>query len=79
MIISQIDQDGNGFIDFGEFLELVAPKIIANRSERAYLEAFKVMDDSDDGLINKEELMRANYISQAKLSERELDQILAYV
>lgn len=37
------------------------------------------MDDSDDGLINKEELMRANYISQAKLTERELDQILAYV
>lgn len=37
------------------------------------------MDDSDDGLLSKEELMRANYISQAKLSDRELDQILAYV
>ncbi len=47
----------------------MAPKIIANRSERVYLEAFKVIDDSDDGLISKEELMRANYISKANLSE----------
>jgi Ca2+-binding EF-hand superfamily protein len=37
------------------------------------------MDDTDDGLINKEELMRANCISQAGLSERELDQIISYV
>jgi Ca2+-binding EF-hand superfamily protein len=37
------------------------------------------MDDSDDGLINKEELMRANYISQAQLTEREIDQIITYV
>lgn len=79
MIISQIDQDGNGFIDFHEFLELVAPKIIANRSERVYLEAFKVMDDSDDGLISKEELQRANFIAKAHLTEREIDQIIAYV
>ena len=46
----------------------MAPKIIANRSERVYLEAFKVIDDSDDGLLNKEELMRANYISKAGMS-----------
>lgn len=44
-----------------------------------YLEAFKVMDDSDDGLISKEELMRANYISKANLSESEIEQILSYV
>lgn len=37
------------------------------------------MDDSDDGLINKEELQRANFISQAQLSEREIDQIIGYV
>lgn len=37
------------------------------------------MDDSDDGLINKEELMRANYICKARLTERQIDQILAYV
>jgi Ca2+-binding EF-hand superfamily protein len=37
------------------------------------------MDDSDDGLISKEELMRANYISKANLSESEIEQILSYV
>ena len=57
----------------------MAPKIIANRSERVYLEAFKVIDDSDDGLISKEELQRANYISRANLSEHEMEQILNYV
>lgn len=69
-IVNEIDKDGNGLIDFNEFLELVAPKIISNRSERLYLEAFKIMDDSDDGIISKEELMRANYISNAGMSER---------
>ena len=48
-------------------------------SERVYLSAFKIFDESDDGLINKEELLRANFISKAKLSEEEIDQILAYV
>lgn len=57
----------------------MAPKIISNRSERVYLEAFKVIDDSDDGLISKEELLRANYISNAQLSEQEIDEILGYV
>ena len=79
MIVKQVDQDGNGFIDFEEFLELVAPKIIANRSERLYLEAFKIIDDSDDGLISKEELQRANHISKAGLKEEEIEQILTYV
>jgi calmodulin len=78
-IVGEIDRDGNGLIDFTEFLELVAPKIIANRSERAYLEAFKIVDDSDDGLINLEELMRANIISQAGLTETQLRQIVDYV
>lgn len=30
-------------------------------------------------MINKEELLRANYISQANLSDQEIDQILNYV
>ena len=77
--IAETDYLRNGFIDFNEFLQLVAPKIIANRSERVYLEAFKVIDDSDDGLLSKEELMRANYISKAGISEEQIDQILTYV
>lgn len=60
-------------------MELVAPKIIANRSERVYLEAFKIFDESDDGFINKEELMRANFIAKARLTEEDIDQILGYV
>jgi Ca2+-binding EF-hand superfamily protein len=35
--MKEFDIDGNGYINYNEFLELAAPKIIANRSERVYL------------------------------------------
>jgi Ca2+-binding EF-hand superfamily protein len=37
------------------------------------------MDDADDGVIDKEELLRANFITGAGLSEKEIDAILLYV
>lgn len=57
----------------------MAPKIIANRSERIYLEAFKMIDEADDGVLDKEELMRANHISRAGLTELEIEDIINYV
>ena len=43
--ILQVDADGNGTIDFPEFLTLMARKMKDTDSEEEILEAFKVKSD----------------------------------
>lgn len=50
-----------------------------NRSDKAYVEAFKIIDENEDGTIDKEELKRANLITGAGLSEEDIDAIMKYV
>jgi len=41
-VVAQVDADGNGTIDFPEFLTLMARKMKDTDSEEEILEAFKV-------------------------------------
>lgn len=50
-----------------------------NRSDKPYVEAFKIIDDNEDGVLDKEELKRANLISGAGLTEEDIDAIIKYV
>ena len=43
-MINEVDIDGNGTIDFKEFLGLMARKMRDNDSEEELIEAFKVYD-----------------------------------
>jgi len=45
-ITNQVDADGNGTIDFPEFLTLMARKMKDTDSEEEILEAFKVWTDA---------------------------------
>ena len=47
----QIDADGNGNIDFPEFLTMMARKMKDSDSEEEILEAFKVFDTDGNGFI----------------------------
>jgi Ca2+-binding EF-hand superfamily protein len=40
-----------------------------NRSDKPYVEAFKIMDDDEDGVLDREELKRANLITGAGLAD----------
>ena len=50
-----------------------------NRSDKLYVEAFKIIDDNEDGVLDREELNRANLITGAGLSEDDIDAIMKYV
>jgi Ca2+-binding EF-hand superfamily protein len=50
-----------------------------NRSEKLYVEAFKIIDDNEDGVLDREELKRANLITGAGLSDDDIDAIMKYV
>lgn len=56
-IITEIDEDGNGQIDFDEFVGLMTSKMKeASRDETEMREAFKVFDRNGDGKISCKEL-----------------------
>ena len=55
-MIKEIDLDGNGVIDFNEFLYLMVKKMNTNDSEEELLETFKIFDRDGDGFVSSHEL-----------------------
>lgn len=55
-MINEVDADGNGTIDFPEFLSLMARKMKDTDTEEQLIEAFKVFDRDGNGLISAAEL-----------------------
>lgn len=55
-MINEVDSDGNGEIDFPEFLTMMARKMKDTDSEEEIREAFKVFDKNGDGKISAAEL-----------------------
>lgn len=54
-MISQVDFDGNGAIDFEEFLNVMARNMQGNVADELY-EAFKVFDKDQNGYISANEV-----------------------
>jgi calmodulin len=54
--INEVDVDGNGTIDFGEFLTMMAKKLKDTDREEEIRQAFMVFDRNGDGYVTSEEL-----------------------
>ena len=76
-MINEIDCDGNGTIDFPEFLTLFARKMKDTDSEEEILEAFKVFDKDGNGLISIEELKHVMTNLGEKLTDNEIEEMIA--
>ena len=55
-MINEVDVDGNGTIDFPEFLTMMARKMRDTDSEEEIREAFKILDKHGNGFISAAEL-----------------------
>lgn len=55
-MVNEVDADGNGTIDFPEFLTMMARKMKDTDSAEEIKEAFKVFDKDGNGLISANEL-----------------------
>ena len=55
-MINEVDADGNGTIDFPEFLTMMARKMRDTDTEEEIKEAFKVFDKDGNGFISAAEL-----------------------
>lgn len=50
-MISEIDKDGSGTIDFEEFLTMMTAKMGERDSREEILKAFRLFDDDNSGTI----------------------------
>ena len=55
-MIKEVDLNGNGVIDFNEFLYLMVKRMKENDTEEELIEAFKVFDRDGDGYVTAHEL-----------------------
>ncbi|KAJ2743712.1 hypothetical protein GGI20_003534 [Coemansia sp. BCRC 34301] len=75
-MINEVDKDGNGTIDFGEFLSLMARQTSDNNEEEELKEAFCVFDKDGNGFISAAELRHALTNLGEKLTQEEVDEMI---
>ena len=75
-MINEVDADGNGTIDFPEFLNLMARKMKDTDSEEELQEAFKVFDKDGNGTISAAELRHVMTNLGEKLTDEEVDEMI---
>ncbi|CAJ1947730.1 unnamed protein product [Sphenostylis stenocarpa] len=75
-MINEVDADGNGTIDFPEFLNLMAKKMKDTDSEEELKEAFRVFDKDQNGFISAAELRHVMTNLGEKLTDEEVDEMI---
>ena len=75
-MINEVDADGNGTVDFPEFLTMMARKMKDTDTEEEIREAFKVFDKNGDNLISAAELRHVMTTLGEKLTDQEVDEMI---
>ena len=76
-MINDVDADGNGVVDFPEFLTLMARKMKDTDSEEDLVEAFRVFDREGTGFITASELAHVMTNLGEKLTNEEIDEMIS--
>lgn len=72
-MVNEVDADGNGTIDFPEFLTMMARKMKDTDSEEEIREAFKVFDKDNNGYISANELRHVMTNLGERLTDGEIE------
>ncbi|XP_035162631.1 calmodulin-like protein 3 [Callithrix jacchus] len=75
-MMREIDQDGNGTVDFPEFLGMMARKMRDKDSEEEIREAFRVFDKDGNGFVSTSELRHIMTRLGEKLSDEEVEEMI---
>uniref|UniRef100_A0A1I8GC76 Calmodulin n=1 Tax=Macrostomum lignano TaxID=282301 RepID=A0A1I8GC76_9PLAT len=80
-MMRQVDEDGDGTIDFNEFVHMMSERMLQDeenttRKERQMKRAFAVFDKDGNGLIDSQELKRVMESLGEKLTDQEIDEMM---
>lgn len=75
-MVHMVDKDGNGTIEFDEFLLMMSKKIHDSDSETELKEAFRVFDKNGDGFISPAELRHVMHNLGEKLTDEEVEDMI---
>ena len=75
-MIKEVDLDGNGCIDFEEFVTLMNKKSKETDVEEEVINAFKVLDKDGQGTISTSELKHLMTTQGDKLTEEEVEEMI---
>ncbi|KAJ4476261.1 calmodulin [Lentinula lateritia] len=75
-MVNEVDVNGDGTIDFPEFLSMMARKMKDIDSEEEIKEAFRVFDKDGNGFISAAELRHVMTNLGEKLTEEEVDEMM---
>ena len=77
--IEAVDSDGSGWIDFDEFLALMARKTKEAEDEQEFREAFRVFDKGNKGQIETGDLKVIFKALDPDMSDEEIEAIITEV
>ncbi|ALC42286.1 maker110 [Drosophila busckii] len=75
-MINEVDLDGNGAIEFDEFLHLMSMKMCEEPSEEALRETFRVFDNENTGFIGIDQLRGVMIALGETPGDDELDEMI---
>jgi Ca2+-binding EF-hand superfamily protein len=81
-IIEDIDEDGSGLLEFGEFCQLAAKFLVEEDEEalkKELKEAFRIYDKEGNGYISTDTLKEILKELDSKLTDEDLDNIIEEV
>merc|ERR1719414_1948796 len=75
-MVRDVDDDGSGSVDFPEFLDMMAHKILNRDPVEEINKAFKLFDDDNTGKVTFENLKRVAKELGERLTDEELQEMI---
>ena len=76
-MIADLDSDGNGNIDFPEWLALMTTKVSDKNSRANYAKIFSMYDDERTGFLSAKNLRRVAETLGENISEQEIQELIS--